>query len=233
MKPWHALALVVLPLVVGPLRADLVAYSFTAQVTLFDDNGHRVPGIHVGSKFKGTVQFDNSAAGIPAPGALGGMTYPNANALLDFVIHGIPLGTGSLPVNVSLLTVPGPPGSPADVYTFGMHAFNSTPTSYLDVGFGMTKQLGPGATPNYSLKNLHLDFNTFDSGYLFYNFNAGGGPPTIGAPPQLLIEAQILSIKADTKPAKAPEPGGLTLLGLGGVGCAWRLWRRRRAGRLR
>jgi hypothetical protein len=224
MKPWHVLTLLGLLSAAGRLPADVLTYSFTAQVMLFDDAGHRVPGLSSGMLMNGTIRFDNSAAGVPYSNASEiGMSYPTANASIAFNANGVPLGNGPVPVALTYGKYLPSQYLPGSFLSFGLDAKQSTSSSYLEVSFTMTKSVDPGATPDFSLRNLALDFTHFDNGSLFYNYNAGGAIPVIGAPSQLLIEAQITSIK----PLTAPEPTSWILLGVGGAALGGILCRRR------
>jgi hypothetical protein len=228
MKPWYALTLALLLSAGGPLRADLVSWTFTAQVLLDDDNGHRVPGLRSGMLLDGTIRFDDAAPGVPTAPPVSGLNYPAANGAIDFTAGGVHLGAGSLPVMATMMRIPASSVFPETLASFTLEADTATLRSYRQVVFGMWKQVDPQAVLDYSIRDLRLDFNHFDSGFLFYNDYTGGDIPLIGAPGQLLIEAQILSITPGGAAPQSPEPSGLALLGLGGAGMGLALWRRRR-----
>jgi hypothetical protein len=211
----------------SPLRAEFVSWSFTAKVLLVDDAGNRVPGIQGGTLLTGHIGFDNSVPGTPVPSPGNGLVYPGPGATINFGVNGVGLGNGSLPITLSVQKVPAAPLSPQSVFAFTMQAQSVTTKPFLSVGFGMVKQVDPQTVLDYSLKDLHLDFNHFDGGYLFYNYNAAGVDSLIGSPNQLLIEAEVVSISPDSASRDTPEPAAWVLCGLASAGLAGLGWQRR------
>ena len=217
MKTSFALPMAMLVFTAGPLRADFASWSFTAQVMLFDDNGGRVPGLQGTTVLTGQIHFDPGVSGVPLSGPVSGLSYTDPQASIVVNVNGVPLSNGSLPVTLSLEVIPASTFSPIPFYAFNMEAQSSPPASFLDISFGMFRQVDPNATQDFSLTNLQLDFNHFDGGSFFYNSNTGPGVPLIGSPDQLLIETQVLSITADAAIQSTPEPASGTLFGLGGI----------------
>jgi hypothetical protein len=227
MKICFGLPLALLLSTGAPLRAEFVSWSFTARVQVFDDAGNRAPGLHGGTLLNGHITFDNSVPGTGVALPNNGQAYPGPGAAITFDVNGVHLGNGAAPISLTVLRMPASPFSPKTLFSFAMQANSLTTIPSLSVGFGMFKQVEPQTKLDYSLKDLRLDFNHFDGGFLFYNYSARGLGFLIGSPDQLLIEAQVVAITPDTTTRDTPEPPTWVLCGLGSVGLAGVGWRRR------